>query len=161
MKTYTLNDNFSYDFGSYTKGATFYNIPELEEGTHKLRFTAWDILNNPTTETLKFNVVKGLTPKLASISCTNNPAKTNTTFIVNHDRGGSNVDVLIEVFDMSGRILWSHNESGVSATNTYTYTWDLCTDSGGRLQTGVYLYRVRLSSDGSGQVSKAKKLIVL
>lgn len=161
MKTYTLNDNFSYDFGSYTKGATFYNIPELEEGTHKLRFTAWDILNNPTTETLKFNVVKGLTPNLASISCTNNPAKTNTTFIVNHDRGGSNVDVLIEVFDMSGRLLWSHNESGVSATNTYTYTWDLCTDSGGRLQTGVYLYRVRLSSDGSGQVSKAKKLIVL
>ncbi len=161
MKTYNLNDNFSYTFGSYTEGSTYYNIPELEEGTHKLKFTAWDILNNPTTETLKFNVVRGLTPKLTSIKCTNNPAKTSTTFIVNHDRGGSSVDVLIEVFDMSGRLLWTHDESGVVDTNTYTYSWDLCTDGGGKLQTGVYLYRVRLSSDGSAEVSKAKKLIIL
>ena len=34
-------------------------------------------------------------------------------------------------------------------------------DTGGRLQTGVYLYRVRAGSDGSKKTSKAKKLIVL
>lgn len=159
--TYNLNDNFSYDFGSFTKGTTFYNIPELETGMHKLKFTAWDIKNNPSTVTLKFNVVHGLTPKLTSISCTKNPATTNTTFIVNHDRGGSNVNVRIEVFDTSGRILWAHNESSVSATSTYTYDWDLCTDNGGKLQSGVYLYRVRLNSDKSSEVSKTRKLIVL
>lgn len=161
LKTYTLNDNFAFDFGSYTKGSTYYYIPELEEGMHKLKFTAWDILNNPTTTTLKFNVVRGLTPRIASISCSDNPAKTGTTFIVNHDRGGSNVDVRIEVLDVSGRLLWAHNETGVSETSTYTYKWDLCTDGGGKLQSGVYLYRVRLSSDGSSEVSKAKKIIVL
>ncbi len=161
MKTYSLNDNFSLDFGSFTKGSTYYNIPELEEGTHRLKFTAWDILNNPSTATLKFNVVKGLTPKLTDISCSNNPAKTNTTFIVAHDRGGSDIDVSIEVFDASGRLLWTHKENGVASGITYTYNWDLCTDVGGRLQSGVYLYRVRMSCDGSSEVSKAKKLIVL
>lgn len=161
QRTYTLNDNFSFDFGSYTSGSTFYNIPELDEGAHRLKFIAWDILNNPTTSTLKFNVVKGLTPKLTSISCSENPAKTSTTFIVAHDRGGSNISVNIEVFDMSGRILWNHMENGVSSGMTYTYNWNLCTNVGGRLQSGVYLYRVRLSSDGSSEVSKAKKLIVL
>lgn len=161
MKTYSLNDNFSFAFGSYTRGTAFYNIPELEEGPHTLKFTAWDILNNPSTALLKFNVVHGLTPRLSSVGCTNNPAKNSTTFIVNHDRGGSDVDVVIEFFDMSGRILWAHEESGVSATSTYTYSWNLCTDGGGKLQSGVYLYRVRLSSDGSSEASKAKKLIVL
>lgn len=159
--TYNLNDNFSFNFGSFTKGSTYYNLPELEEGVHKLKFTAWDIKNNPSTISLKFNVVHGLTPKLTSIGCSNNPATTNTKFIVNHDRGGSNVNIRIEVFDMSGRILWTHNESTVSATNTYTYDWDLCTENGGKLQSGVYLYRVRLNCDNSSEVSKARKLIIL
>jgi len=39
--------------------------------------------------------------------------------------------------------------------------WDLTVDGGRRLQTGVYLYRLRMSTDGSSYVSKAKKLIVL
>lgn len=59
-KTYNLNSNFAFDFGSYTSGTTFYSIPELEPGHHQLLFRAWDILNNPNTATLDFNVVKGL-----------------------------------------------------------------------------------------------------
>ena len=35
------------------------------------------------------------------------------------------------------------------------------TDGGERLQTGVYLYRVRVACDGSDMVSKAKKLVVI
>ena len=160
-KTYSLNDNFSYDFGSYTSGSTYYSIPELEPGMHTLRFKAWDIMNNLTTTELTFNVVSGLRPGLIDINCTANPARTSTTFIINHDRAGSNLDVEIEVFDMSGRPLWKHKESGVSANNNYTVDWDLTPDTGGRLQTGVYLYRVRAGSDGSKKTSKAKKLIVL
>lgn len=159
--TFSLNDNFTFEFGSYTKGSTYYYIPELQAGMHKLKFTAWDILNNPSSTTLKFNVVRGLAPRLSSINCSNNPAKSSTKFIVNHDRGGSNVDIRIEVLDISGRLLWAHEESGVSSTSTYTYNWDLCCDGGGKLQAGVYLYRVRLSSDGSSEVSKAKKIIVV
>lgn len=160
-KVYNLNGNFIYDFGSYTRGTTHYSIPELSEGPHTLRFRAWDILNNSSTATLSFTVVKGLQPEVSNVSVTNNPASTSTTFIVTHNYYGSNVDVIIDVFDMSGRLLWQHAESGVSSSNAYTVPWDLTLENGGRLQTGVYLYRVRLSSDGGGQVSKAKKLIVV
>ena len=31
MRTYNLNDNFRFDFGSYTKGSTYFSIPELSE----------------------------------------------------------------------------------------------------------------------------------
>ena len=160
-RTYNLNDNFSYDFGTYTRGSTYYNIPELEEGEHTLEFRAWDVFNNMSSTSLRFNVVKGLSPQLLSVSCTDNPATTSTTFIICHDRTGSNLDVAIDVMDMSGRLLWTHEESGVSTGGAYTVDWDLTVDGGSRLGTGVYLYRVRMSSDGSPQTSKAKKLVII
>ena len=160
-KTYVLNDNFQFDFGSYTSGSTHYQIPELTVGQHKLLFRAWDILNNSSTAELTFNVGRGIEPTLFNVSCTNNPATTTTSFIVTHDRMGSNVDVVLDIFDVSGRLLWSYSESGLSTTDAYTIDWNLTVDGGRRLGTGVYLYRVRLSSDGSSQASKAKKLIII
>ncbi|MDO4160026.1 MAG: type IX secretion system sortase PorU [Prevotellaceae bacterium] len=160
-KTYTLNDYFEYDFGSYTSGNVYYSIPELETGTHTLKFRAWDVLNNSSTAELTFNVVEGLTPNVNSISCTPNPATTNTKFIVNHDRSGSSVNVGIEVFDMTGRLVWKNQEDDVTTTGAYTYTWDLTNGNGGKLNTGVYLYRVKVSSSGTGYTSKARKLIIV
>ena len=159
--TYKLNDYFAYDFGTYQSGSVCYSLPELEPGRHTLLFRAWDVLNNSTSATLDFNVVKGLQPTIYSVDVSQNPASTSTTFIISHDFNGSNVDVKIDVFDTSGRMLWSHSESGVSASGAYTVDWDLCQDGGGRLQTGVYLYRVRVSCDGSSEASKAKKLVVI
>ena len=159
--TYVLNDYFQYDFGDYRSGSLNYSLPALSTGQHRLLFRAWDALNNSSTAELVFQVVRGLEPALFNVDCTPNPAKTSATFIISHDRAGSQVDVQIEVFDTSGRYLWSHNETGVPADQSYTVTWDLCTSGGHRLQTGVYLYRVLLSSDGSSQASKAKKLIIV
>jgi hypothetical protein len=160
-KTYNLNENFKFDFGSYTKGETHFSIPALKEGPHQLQFRAWDILNNPSTATLSFNVMKGLAPETESISCTKNPATTQTSFIVAHNHTGSSIDIEIEVFDTSGRRLWQNKEYGVSNEGSYTYDWNLIIANGAKLRTGVYLYRVKLTCDGATRESKAKKLIVI
>ena len=161
--TYVLNDYFQYDFGDYRGGSLNYSLPALSTGRHKLLFRAWDVMNNSSVAELEFNVVKGLEPSIFSIDCTKNPATTETTFVVTHDRTGSQVDIDIDVFDTSGRQLWHHSEtaSGGSPAGANTVTWNLTTSGGHRLSTGVYLYRVRLSSDGSSQASKAKKLIII
>ena len=160
-KTYPLNDYFQFDFGSYTTGRVGYSIPELSYGPHKLQFRAWDVMNNSSTAELTFNVVKGLEPVFVDVECYPNPAKTSTSFRIIHDRINSLLDVKLEVFDTSGRLLWSRTESGVSTDNTYTVNWDLRIDSGSQLNTGLYLYRLSISSDGSVYTSKTKKLIVL
>lgn len=160
-KTYVLNDYFSFDFGSYTTGTVGYSLPTLELGTHKLKFRAWDVLNNPSTVELTFNVVEGIAPDLVEIDCTKNPATSSTTFRIVHDRMGSTIDAVVDVFDMSGRKLWSHSETDTPSDNTMTIDWDLTTSDGHRLGTGVYLYRITLSSDGGSGSSKTKKLIVL
>ena len=106
-------------------------------------------------------MVSALKPTLFSVSCTNNPASTSTTFIINHDRTGSEMDVELDIYDLSGRLLWKYNETGVSTTGAHTIDWDLTVDGGQRLQTGVYVYRVRVAYDGSSYASKAKKLIII
>lgn len=160
-KTYSLNDYFQYDFGSYTSGKLGYSIPALDYGKHHLLFRAWDVMNNSSTAELTFNVAKGIEPVFSIVDCTPNPATTKTTFHITHDRANSPLDVIIDVFDISGRHLWSHNESGTFPDNTLTIDWDLTTNSGSRLSTGVYLYRVQMSNEGSSYASRAKKLIVL
>ena len=160
-QTYNLNDNFSYDFGTYTSGSTYYSLPELSPGKHQLTFRAWDIQNNSSVTTLNFNVVRGLRPSLFDIGVTENPARESTTFIISHDRTESDMDVVIELFDTSGRLLWRHAENGVPASDTYTIKWNLTIDGGRSLNTGVYLYRVKVAADGSSYTSKVKKLIVL
>ena len=160
-KTYALNDYFQYDFGSYTKGQIGFSLPQLSYGQHKLQFRAWDVLNNSSVTELTFNVVKGLEPVFVDVDCTPNPAKTQTRFRVVHDRIGSEMDVRLDIFDTSGRHLWTHQENGVPTDNSYVVDWDLTADGGRRLLTGLYLYRVSISSDGSSYVSKAKKLMIL
>ena len=160
-QTYTLNDNFAYDFGTYTSGSVGFTLPMLEPGPHKLMFRAWDTMNNPSTVQLDFNVVKGLKPTIYNVSATRNPASTSTTFIISHNFGGSNVDVILDVYDLSGRLLWTHSESGPSTTGTYSVDWNLTQNNGYRVPTGVYLYRARVSCDGSGATSKARKLVII
>jgi hypothetical protein len=160
MRTYNLNDYFFYDFGNYQRGSVGFSIPALPEGPHKLLFRAWDVLNNSSTAELTFSVGKGSSVQISDVSCTRNPASSSTTFIINHNRAGSEIDVELDIYDTSGRLLWKHTESSVATDNTYTVDWDLTVDGGRRLQTGVYLYRVTVSCEGSKHVSEARKIIV-
>lgn len=159
--TYNLNENFQFDFGTYTSGSTFFSIPTLSEGPHTLRFRAWDILNNPSTTTLSFTVAAAQKPTLVDVNVTKNPAKTSTTFIATHDRPGSEVIMKVEIFDMSGRLLHVISQASTGNSGTTSMNWNLTTDSGNRLQTGVYLYRVSISGSGSAITSKAKKLVII
>ena len=160
-KTYNLNNNFTFDYESYTSGQTFYALPALSEGKHTLKFRAWDILNNPSTTTLDFVVKKSIQPNIVDVYATNNPARESTTFVVAHNFCGAELELVIDIMDTSGRLLWSTSERGIATTNTIAYKWDLTTDSGAKLNTGIYLYRIKLSSNGSSYASKTKKLLII
>ena len=159
--TYQLNDRFQYAFGDYCNGSVDYVLPELTDGPHKLLFRAWDTQNNSSVAELSFVVNATQQPTLSNVVCTKNPATTSTSFIISHDRTGSEVDIELEVFDTSGRLLWKKSETGIPTDHTYTIDWDLTTGNGYRLKTGVYLYRVLISNNGSSKASQAKKLIIL
>ncbi len=158
-KTYVLNSYFQYNFGDYHSGTLGYTIPELEEGPHKLLLRTWDVLNNSSTTELSFVVDPKLSPDLINVVCVRNATNTNTRFLITHDRIGSQMDVVLEIFDTSGRILMRRSETGMPTDQTYAVDWDL-TVNGKRLPSGVYLFRVLISSNGSSEASAAQKLII-
>lgn len=160
-KSYNLNDNFTFDYESYTSGQTYYALPALSEGKHTLKFRAWDILNNSSTTTLDFVVKKNIQPNIVDVYATNNPARESTTFVVAHNFCGAELELVIDIMDTSGRLLWSASERGTATTNTIAYKWNLTTDSGAKLNTGIYLYRIKLSSNGSSYASKTQKILVI
>lgn len=160
-QTYNLNDYYTSQMGDYTRGTITYNIPELSEGMHTLMFRAWDMMNNATTVTVDFEVVKGLRPRILDITTTHSPAREYTTFVLTHDRPETEVTVRLEVFDLSGRMLWMHTEQAVTPDNIYSIDWGLCASSGQPLASGVYLYRATVTSASGKSTSKARKLTIL
>jgi len=56
LQTYTLNDQFLYDLGNFTRGEVGFTMPWLPDGEHQLVFRAWDVLNHSSTATLRFTV---------------------------------------------------------------------------------------------------------
>ena len=151
-KTYNLNNYFEYDFGDYRSGSIGFSIPELSIGTHKLLFRAWDILNNSTTTELIFEVSEDAGSGDFSVTCTQNPANTNTQFVITHDRPGSELNITLDVFDLGGRQVWRQTDSVVATNNTATIDWNLNVAGGSRLHTGLYLCRLTLNNSSSKTV---------
>lgn len=160
--SYNLNSYYEQITGSDGEGIVKYLLPALTPGIHTAEFKVWDIQNNSTTQTFEFEVVEGLKPYLLELSASPVPAREQVNFHLFHNRPESQLTVGIMVYDMVGRLQWKHEETGSSELfKSYTVTWDLTNNRGGRLRPGVYIYRAAISSNGSKEATDAKKLIIL
>ena len=162
------NPNLVYYLNNYyhpislTEGTVEFSIPTLSPGEHVLTFRVWDILNNPTVDTLRFNVVKGLKPEIISLYATINPAKINTQFMLEHNFPETQMTIEIKVYDLTGRSIWVRRETGSSGyLNRYPIEWDLTHSGGGRVSPGIYIYQAAVGTSTSKMTTQAKKIIVL
>lgn len=159
--SYNLNSYYELLPGEDGTGIVKFPIPALEPGKHTAEFWVWDILNNSTVRTFTFEVVEGLKPFLFDVIATPGIAREQVTFHLMHNRPESWMRVGIMVYDLAGRQLWKHEESGTSGLfENYTVSWDL-TSGGARMRPGVYIYRAAISTDNSKDATKARKFIIL
>lgn len=153
-ETYVLNDFFSATNNSYQQGIVSYQMAELTEGQHSLFFRAWDLLNNSSSRTVDFEVVKGLDPDVVSVITYPNPVEyggwINFSFECDQPDVLMNTDIFI--YDVSGRLIHRISQRG-----TETVRWNLSETA---TPPGVYLYKVQLSSPSTKTCSKNGKLII-
>jgi len=155
-QSYVLNDYFEASANSYSAGSVKFKLPEMTNGKHTLTFRVWDLLNNSTTKTIEFEVIKGLAPMVFSVSNFPNPVKSVTNIVVKHDRPEKILNSTVEIFDLAGRIIWTFSQS--TADNI---VWDLTTNDGRKVNKGVYIYRVNITTDNNEQFSKTNKMMVV
>ena len=158
-KTFDLNRTFKYATGTWTTGSVYCVLPELSTGKHTLLFRAWDVLNNPSTLEIEFDVLQGLKPDLLSLQI-NSPNRDNMlSVVIENNRPNSVLNIDVRIFDMSGREMWKGGETGTSASTFYTYTCNL-NEMNGHLQPGVYICKASISTGNGVQASESKKFVV-
>lgn len=139
--TYTLNDYFSFDYGSYRSGLIEYPLTGMTEGKHTVSVRVWDVYDNPTTSTLTFNVSQNGTPECDITSTTLVQGEKTRFTTVFQNNSDTDTTVRTEVYNLTGQRIW-HEETVVAAGSRYASTdWNYTTYGGARIDRGVYLYR--------------------
>ncbi|MDR1344662.1 MAG: type IX secretion system sortase PorU [Tannerellaceae bacterium] len=162
--SYNLNSNYQLLPGeeNENEGLVTFSIPALTTGIHSAEFKVWDVANNPSSRTFTFEVEEDLKPLISKVAATPVPARSNMQFLIYHDRPESTLHIDIRIYDMTGRLCRQMNENGSSPMNTpYAVGWDLTTNSGSRLRSGVYIYRAAISTNKGEEDAQSGKLLIL
>lgn len=151
--TYNLNDYFS-THGDYRQGQVSYAFSELKEGPHNLLFRAWDLLNNSSTASLRFTVVKGLQTQLFSVTAYPNPCPAGMPFHIRiaADRPDELLQTTLSIYDLSGGQVYHTSFNGertISLTPSQT-----------NMHPGIYIYRIQCQTATSSSSVAVGKLIV-
>jgi len=135
-------------------------LPEMAEGNHTLVVKAWDAANNSTEVTIRFRVIKeGMT--IYNLMNYPNPFTANTSFRFNHNRPNTNLNVTVQIFAFSGKLVKTFSQTiNTPGNRSSDIIWDGIGDYKGRLAPGVYIYRLQVSSAAGETVVKSGELVL-
>jgi len=169
QNSFLLNDFYESELDDYRRGSVRFPLFELEEGRHEIRVTAWDVANNPSEGYTEFFVTDAAEVALEHVLNYPNPFTDRTCFQFDHNIAGQDMDVLIQIFTISGRLVKTINQTiftdGALRLDD-CIEWDGRDDYGDRLARGVYLYKVKVranvsSANSVSGESEFEKLVIL
>ena len=151
---YSLNEYFTAANNSYQAGQVSYLMEELANGPHSLTFRAWDLLNNSTTKSLNFIVEAGLDPSIYNVTTYPNPVQQSGVvhLIVNYDQPDELIKTEIYLYNTAGQMVYSHKQDNPDAVSINLPSLGL--------NTGVYIYSVKIKSASSKYSTTSGKIIV-
>ncbi len=157
-----LNEFYQADLNSYQSGTIIYPLSNLEEGNYFVEVKVWDIFNNSATGSTEFVVVKSDEMLLQNLKNYPNPFKESTYFTFEHNKSDQDLDITIDIFDMSGALVRTikAKEYGAGFRSQPVY-WNGKNESGNQSRQGVYLYRIRVTSSDGREGVETGRLIIL
>lgn len=160
---YILNDYYETEVDDFTKGTAYYKLRNLEPGLHTLTFKAWDVYNNSSTEEITFIVAGDDNLEISKVLNYPNPFHNYTEFWFNHNRPYEPLEVQVQVFTVSGKLVWSHNQIiNTEGFNSREISWNGKDDFGDAIGKGVYVYKLSVRSTITNQTAeKYEKLVIL
>ena len=157
-----LNDYYETEINSYQSGKVIYQLKDLSEGTHKLSIKVWDVVNNSSSDETEFVVAKSAELALKHVLNYPNPFTTKTQFFVEHNQANEVIDLEIQVFTVSGKIIKTINRNINSVGfRTEGIEWDGRDEFGDKIGRGVYVYRVKAKNNSGKTAQIFEKLVIL
>lgn len=160
--TINLNDFYQADLNSYQSGRVVYPFSNLSEGTHNLRFKIWDVYNNSEEAYTEFVVAESAQLALDHVLNYPNPFTTRTEFMFEHNQPCNSLDVQVQVFTVSGKLVKTINETVLSqGFRNEPIAWDGLDDYGQKIGRGVYLYNLKVSTPDGQTAEQIERLVIL
>ncbi len=157
-----LNDFYEADLDTYKSGRISYPFYDLEEGNHTLSLKVWDVYNNSEKSEIEFVVAKEENFTLDHVLNYPNPFTTRTEFYFEHNQMCDYLDVQIQVFTVSGKLVKSINKRVRSeGFRSEGIVWNGRDDFGEKIGRGVYVYKLKVLNEGGEKVEKFEKLVIL
>ena len=158
-----VNDYYQAEVDDYTKGTTNYQLRDLEKGLHTLTFKAWDVYNNSATAEIQFIVAGDDELKITKVLNYPNPFVNYTEFWFNHNRPFEPLEVQVQVFTVTGKVVWTKNQIiNTDGFLSRDIVWDGRDDFGDKIGKGVYVYKITVKSTLTNkQTEKFEKLVIL
>ena len=155
QNTFILNDFYEAELDDHTKGKVRFPLKDLEVGEHEIKVTAWDVANNDAEGLTKFVVVEDEKLALERVLNYPNPFTSNTCFMFQHNMGAQDLDVLVNIYTVSGRLVKTIEQrifsEGYELSRNDCVEWDGRDDFGDPLAKGVYIYKVKVRATGITQ----------
>ncbi|MCK0130881.1 type IX secretion system sortase PorU [Flavobacteriaceae bacterium F08102] len=159
---YILNDFYETDLDDFTKGKIKFPFRNLSSGPHVIEFKCWDTYNNSAEATLNFVVVDNRDLVLSNVLNYPNPFINYTEFWFNHNKPNEPLDVLVQIFTVSGKLIKTISQTVQSENLSRSITWDGLDDFGNKIGKGVYVYKLQVRSTVSNTKNeKFEKLVIL
>ncbi|MDO4727843.1 MAG: type IX secretion system sortase PorU [Bacteroidota bacterium] len=163
MNPLILNDYYQSEVDTYKKGKVSYPLRNLSPGMHTLTFKAWDVYNNLITSEIQFMVVGSESIELRNVLNYPNPFTTYTEFWFSHNKPLEPLDVQIQVFTITGKVVWTKNQTILTeGFLSKDIIWNGQDNFGNKLAKGVYVYKLTVKSNLSNKkAEKIEKLVIL
>jgi flagellar hook assembly protein FlgD len=140
-----------------------YPVDNLEKGKHTLTLHASDTYNNRSSATVDFVVTDGNQIEIEEYVNYPNPFYESTTLEFTHTRPGEDLEAIMSIYDMTGKILLTQEFNVPASQYRVTLTeWDGKAANGTKLSMGIYVSKLSVRSllDGSKN-EQFTKLIIL
>ncbi|MES2587458.1 MAG: type IX secretion system sortase PorU, partial [Bacteroidota bacterium] len=161
-KPIVLNNYYSADLDTYQSGSLRYNLSGLEPGTHSLKLKVWDVNNNLSESKINFEVQLKQDFELRNVLNYPNPFTTNTAFYFEHNQLCSDLEVQIQIFTVSGKLVKTINQLVYNECyRSEGITWNGLDDFGDQLAKGVYIYNLTVTNPENQTANKIEKLVIL
>jgi len=158
-----LNDFYETELDDFTNGKVTFKLRDLDVGNHTLELKACDTYNNCSKSSLNFVVVSDAIFNLENVLNYPNPFVNYTEFWFNHNKPNETLQVQIQIFTVSGKLIKTINQSvTTSGTLSRNINWNGLDDFGNKIGKGVYVYKLKVKSTVSNLTAeKYEKLVIL
>jgi hypothetical protein len=123
---------------------------------------AWDVFNNSSLATLDFVVAEESSLEIDHVLNYPNPFTTYTEFWFEHNQAFSMLNVSVEIFTISGRLVKSlFKTMQTDGYRSEPIAWDGKDEFGDNLARGVYVYKLTVKNETGNTIEKFEKLVIL